>query len=166
MWNFSDFWSSLYCSRMTLFSSSSLFVFSWILFKAFQIPSSAMLDSANFTDFYRRLLIFRRTVLASSFNTFTWEIVCYFPFLSFFLIIHSLTTAGNIRQTTETWCRPPLDPRQHQINKCLGYKVHGSKQFPALRCWWVIIATLCHLMPQSWYQKAAQLLVSKLLSCL
>jgi len=44
------------------------------------------------------------------------------------------------------------------------FSLGGSKQFPALRFWWVVITTLYHLMLQSWYQKTAQSLVNTLLS--
>ena len=37
----------------------------------------------------------------------------------------------------------------------------GSKQFPVVRFWWVIITTLYHLMLQSWYQKSVKSSVNK-----
>ena len=44
-------------------------------------------------------------------------------------------------------------------------KVAGNsfQHFPRLRVCWVTITTLCWLMPKSWYQQTAQLLVNKLL---
>ena len=42
----------------------------------------------------------------------------------------------------------------------------GSRLFPALLFWWVVITTLYHLILQSWYQNTAQPLVNTLLTFL
>ena len=44
------------------------------------------------------------------------------------------------------------------------FNLRWLKTVSSTRFWWVVIATLYHLLLQSWYQKTAQLLVSMLLS--
>ena len=41
----------------------------------------------------------------------------------------------------------------------LAFYIEGSKQFPALRFWWVIITFLYYLMLQSWYWNTGEHLV-------
>ena len=46
----------------------------------------------------------------------------------------------------------------------LNFKVAQNSFHAALSFWWIVIATLYHLLLQSWYRNTAQLLVSTLLS--
>ena len=43
---------------------------------------------------------------------------------------------------------------------------NSFRYFPRLTVWWIIITTLCRLMPKSWYQETAQSSVNKIPSSL